>query len=76
MRLMCRVVTVSSCALTSRPCASTALPYSSTGTLTMLATRPEGCSWAAAGMAAASAASSEKRLRMVVILIAERIYRN
>src|ERR1035437_2915721 len=60
----------------SRPCASTALPYSSTATLTILATRRAGCSWAAAGAVAQSAPSSVKRLRTVVILIAEEIYRD
>src|SRR5450830_1749541 len=60
----------------SRPCASTALPYSATATLTILATRRAGCSWAAAGAAAQSAPNSVKRLRTVVILIAEKIYRD
>ena len=51
-----------SCALISLPCASTALPYSSTATLTMLATRRAGCSCAAAGTGDGAAEGREQAI--------------
>src|SRR5260221_2569165 len=61
----------------SLPCAYTALPYSSTATLTMLATRRAGCSWArAAETARQQAPSSAICLRILESVIAEQIYRD
>src|SRR5258705_873999 len=63
-------------ALMSRPRASTAFAYSSTATLTMLAARRAGCSWAAAGSATQHAARARNWGSPLGLLIAEEMYRD